>query len=329
MDKLELIASIVTGVSVISFAAIFTILYKIYANAVTAEYETGKCDVDLIEETIRDNKRNARLRTKVARVLKKILFGVVLAVLIPLLLIALYTKLTGGVAMINGHGVIAVASPSMSQKNSANPYLADINDQFDMYDIIMLEDVRSDGDLGMYDVIAYVNDEGVNIIHRIVGTENTSSGLRYITRGDYNNTDDKYHPSVDDVLGKYTGDKVPFVGAFVIFLQSFSGIVTVLAVIYCLIMIESVGNAIYDAREERLLFLQESIDFGNETVQDDKLDYSFTETVYYKNYAYTFDENGLISKKPVSDQTDDKDTNFATPKSSSLMKDLKGDGDGE
>ena len=328
MNSFELIALLVTAVGVASFATIFTILYRTYAKSAVAEYEAGKCDVELIDETILTNIKNAKKHRRVFRKIKQVLFWVILALLVPFMLISVYSKIVDGVAMINGHGMIAVASGSMSEKNEANPYLANINNQFNTYDMIMLEKVESTNDLQLYDVIAYVNDEGVNIIHRIVGFQQTSSGIRFVTRGDSNNADDEYKPSMDDVLGEYTGKRIPYIGVFLMFLQSYSGIITVAAVIYCLIMIESMGNKIYDVREDRLAFLQETIDFKTDTVQDGNLDSSFTETVYFKDYAYTFDENGFVSKTLISERSDAQDINFVPENGESNDAD-SGDGDGE
>ncbi len=299
MNPVDLIAPIVTGVGVASFAAIFTIMYNTYATSAVADYESGQCDVELIDETILENIENSKKIRKVINIVKRVFYGILLAVLIPSLFISVYSKVADGIAMVSGYGVIAVASGSMSEKNEANPYLETLDNQFDTYDMIILQKVDSPADLQLYDVIAFRNDKGVNIIHRIVGVKNTATGLRYVTRGDSNNADDEYNPSFDDVLGEYSGKRIPLVGVFVMFLQSFSGIITVAAIIYCLIMIEIVRNKIEAAREERLIFLQESIDFKTETDPHHAVDSAFVETVYFKNYAYTFDKNGFVSKELV------------------------------
>ncbi len=328
MNSFELIALIVTAVGVASFSTIFTILYRNYANSAVAEYQAGKCDVELIDETILTNIKNSKPHRRIFKRIKQIVFWLLIIILIPFLLMSVYSKVANGVAMINGHGMIAVASGSMSEKNEANNYLANIDNQFNTYDMIMLQRVENPSELQLYDVIAYVNDEGVNIIHRIVGFQSTSNGVRFITRGDSNNADDEYKPSMDDVLGEYTGKRIPYAGVFLMFLQSYSGIVTVAAIIYCLIMIESVGNKIYDARDDRLLFLQESIDFKTDTVQDGNIDSSFTETVYFKDYAYTFDEHGFVSKTLISDRSDAQDKNFVADDEGSADA-SSGDVDGE
>lgn len=319
MNPVDLIAPIVTGVGVASFAAIFTIMYRTYANSAVADYKSGQCDVELIGETILENIERSRTVKRVLGTIKKVLLGIVLGILIPALLMSVYSKVADGIAMVGGRGVIAVASGSMSEKNAANPYLANLDNQFNTYDMIVLQKVESSSELQLYDVIAFRDDTGKNVIHRIVGFKATSSGLRYITRGDSNNADDQYSPSFDDVLGEYTGQRIPLAGVFVMFLQSFSGIVTIVAIIYCLIMIEIVRNKIESAREDRLIFLQKSIDFKTETNPDIDTDAAFVETVYFKNYAYTFDKDGFVSKEIVSPDaaTEENESNIASTEENS------------
>lgn len=310
MESFEIIALLVTGVGVVSFATIFTILYLSYANSSVSEYRAGQRDVELIEETIYNNINSTKRHRRLIRRLKQISFYVAIAILIPFLILSLYTKVSLGVAMIGGRGVIVVASGSMSEKNPQNPNLAAItpyDNQFDTYDLIVLERVDRPSELKLYDVIAFTNDEGDNIIHRIVGTEGYGENLRYITCGDANNANDKYHPAFDDIIGRYTEERVPVIGVFVMFLQSYSGIITLAAVIYCLVMIEYVGDKIYKAQGARLTVLQNHIDFVKETTFDKSLQTRFVETVRFKNYEYTFNEEGFISKTPISNSTDDGD----------------------
>lgn len=327
MNVFELISLVVTAVGVLSFSTIFTILYRGYANSAVAELDSGKCDVELIEETILTNIKNSKRYRRILKRVKQILLGALIVLLIPFLALSVYSKVVNGVAMINGHGVIAVASGSMSFKNEENPYLANINNQFNTYDMIVLEKPEMESDIALYDVIAYVNDKGENIIHRVVGFQQTARGMTYITRGDSNNADDVYKPTFDNVLGEYTDTRVPYVGAFLMFLQSYSGIITILAVIYCLIMIESTSDKIRAAREERVEFLQEAIGFEDDTVPDEKLDMSFTETVYFKDYAYTFGQDGLISKEKISEQTAAHDINSVPDEGTDGA--ATGDADGE
>lgn len=303
MTSLEIIALIVTGVGVACFAVIFTILYRSYAASSVAEIESGQRDVELIETTILQNVKNSKKSKRIYDRVKKILSSVAIVFLLIFLVFSIISKIQNGVIMMFNRGIIAVATGSMSEKHKDNTDLQALDNQFMAYDIIVLEDVKSPGELNKYDVISYVNDEGVNIIHRIVNIEQTASGVRYVTRGDANNATDKYKPTFDDVVGRYTGQRVPFIGLFAMFLQSYSGMVTIAAIIYCLFMIEMIGEKINSAENSRLDFLAASIDFKKESViSDGEVKSSFVEKVRYKNYIYTFDENGFVDKSEIKDE---------------------------
>lgn len=320
MNSYDIISLIVSAVGVISFAAIFTILYLNYANSTVGEFASGKRDVELIEDTIYQNISKGKLHRRIWDRAKQVVFIACAVILIPFLVISIVSKFQNGVVMLFDRGVIAVASGSMSEKHKDNTYLQNIDNQIPTYDLIVLEKVHSASEIQKYDVIAYVNDEGTNIIHRIVKIEYTESGPVYTTRGDSNNADDTYKPTFDDIIGRYTNEGIPFVGLFAMFLQSYSGIVTIAAVIYCLIMIEAVGEKIFKSQQKRLEVLDESLDFKRETVFDEKLNASFVETVYYKEYIYVFDKNGFVSKSINPDYHPDGDR-ADTEKNSTLFTD--------
>ena len=59
--------------------------------------------------------------------------------------------------------------------------------------------VRGQRTYGVGDVITYVSDMGgAVVLHRVIGMVDG----RYIMRGDNNNFDDRYQPSVDEVVGR-------------------------------------------------------------------------------------------------------------------------------
>ena len=158
-------------------------------------------------------------------------------------------------------------------------------------------------DIKLYDVIAYRNDTQINIIHRIIDID---YGLetKYVTRGDVYDSSktDSYRPVYEDIIGRYTGKRIPGVGIFILFLQSYAGIITVLSLVYCLIMIDSMSNKINKVQAEREEKLQQAMDYSSEQALKD-IKQEFKETIYYKGYAYTFDENGFIDKEEITDNS--------------------------
>ena len=189
---------------------------------------------------------------------------------------------------------MVVASGSMSEKHPNNQYYLDgRDDQFPTYSIILLEKVDSPEELKQYDVIAYVNDKGVNIIHRIF---RINSDGTYTTRGDANPDSDNDHPPFDRVIGKYTGKYLPTIGIFILFFQSYSGIATIVAIIYCMLMIDNRNKAMNEAKNQRLSALKQALNL-DEVVGVDNLTVEYVETLYLNKFIYTFEPNGLVTEE--------------------------------
>ena len=200
---------------------------------------------------------------------------------------------------------MVVASGSMSQRNEANEYLVEhnLNNQFNTYDLIVLTGVNSSSQLSMYDVIAYKNDKNVNVIHRIIGIDYTEGEPRYTTRGDSNSATDTYHPRVKDVIGKYTGKKIPGIGIFIMFFQSYAGIVTILSVVYCSFMISHFTKKMDDVTEERKTLLLElfNVDEMNES-DPQVMSLKQHNVIFYKWFAYILDPDGKPIKREMSEE---------------------------
>ncbi len=304
MSDIEIVGLIVSILGIGSFAALFTILYMTYSHSVISEYRTGKRDIELIDEAIYDNLSHVKKRKKIMRTIKSIGFYGLMIIIVPFFTLSLITKFSGDVFMVNDKGVIVVATGSMSEVNEKNKeYIISngLEDQFPAYSMIIIEKVDSNSDLNKYDIISYVNDKGINVIHRIINIEYLPNGtIQYETRGDSNNASDVYRPVLEDIQGKYTGERIPFVGVFVLFMQSYIGMITVVSLVYCLFMIDRYSNKIFKAQNDRLSILSEVIDYKVDT-QLGKIEAKFTESIYYKGVVYRFNEQGFIDKEEISD----------------------------
>ena len=309
MQFLSIIPIIVTFIGVVSFAVLFTILYKTYANSQIEEIKSGKRDIEIIDEVIRNRDKKVIKRKKILKIVKTVIYYVALAIVVPLFLFSLYSKIVNNVLMIGGRNLMVVASPSMSVINESNKYVNENNltNQFDQYDIIYLEKIEDPTKLSKYDVICFKNDKDINIIHRIRETKVIDGELRYVTRGDANKSDDSYSPKFEDVVGRYTGKKIDGIGIFIIFLQSGAGIITIISLVYCLIMIDRNAEKINKVQRERAKKLGTVIDYSEET-ESKALTAKYHETIYYKGVAYTFDEQGFIEKTEIETPNNEEKT---------------------
>ena len=253
MTNIELISLIVTFIGVVSFAAVFTILYRSHVVSSIEDIQLGKKDIDLIDTYLYESQEKVKKRKKTMEIVKTILFCIAMVILIPVFLFSIIQKIQGNALMINNKAIMVVSSGSMSKKHATNDYLITnhLDNQFNTYDIIILNKVTDENPIELYDVIAYKNNEGTNIIHRVVGIDNDNG--RYITRGDAVGSSDSYHPTKDDVIGIYTNQRIPLLGIFILFFQSYPGIITIIAVVYCLIMFDRYSNKVTQEQEKVLM----------------------------------------------------------------------------
>lgn len=290
----ELVSNAITLGLIVLITIVFTLLYKWYVNISIEEVENGERDIQYISNLIYENQQKIIRRKKVKKIIKKILYIIFLIIIIPLFTISLISKFQNNVVYIGGKGMMVVASGSMSYKNKDNTYLdsENLNNQFNKFDIIILQEVTDTTELKLYDVIAYRNDEGINIIHRIVEIISEKGEIKYKTRGDAVGPMDEYHPTKDDVLGVYTSTKIDKVGILILFLQSSSGVITLVALIYCFFMIDNGTEKVKNAEYERIEKLKDLVFDEKEVIKK----------IYYSGYVYEFDHTGCIDEKKIKNK---------------------------
>lgn len=314
MKSTEIISLIVTFIGIFSFATIFTILYGNYASMSIKELKSGKRDIELIDEVVYERQEKVKRRNEIVGTIKNVFFYMTLFIVVPVFIFSLISRFTNNAIMIGDRTVMVVASGSMSYKAETNDYLVtnNLNDQFSKYDIIILEKVDSAAELKVYDTIAFVNDKGTNIIHRIKSIKYDGS---YETRGDAVEVSDSYNPVFPDVIGRYTGKKIGGIGMFVLFFQSYAGIITIVSLVYCLLMIDRMSEKINKVQLERIEYLEKALGLLDET-EAKAMQAAYSETIYYKGFAYQFKDGEFISKDEI------KDSPYLEKSSNTIIKEV-------
>lgn len=73
------------------------------------------------------------------------------------------------------------------------------------------------------DVICYLS-SGKAITHRIAGVTAGEEGeVRYVTRGDANNTEDRLPVTADQIQGIWKGGRIGGLGSMILFMQTTTG----------------------------------------------------------------------------------------------------------
>ena len=303
MSSTDIIALIVTIIGVASFATVVTILFRNYIRSAIKEIKAGHRDIEIVDLMIYEMDPTVIKKRKATGVAKNVIYYAFLAIIIPIFGLSLYSRIKNNVTKFGDNFVMVVASGSMSFKNEANDYLItnNLNNQFATYDMIVLAGVKSNSQLHKYDVIAYRNDKGINVIHRIIEIDYSEGEIRYTTRGDSNSATDSYHPKIKDVIGKYTGKKIPGIGIFIMFFQSYAGIVTILSVVYCSFMISHFNKKLDTATDERRDMLAAIFNVDEMGERDPELMTNVhASTIYYKGYAYEISSDGKAEKREMN-----------------------------
>ena len=162
-----------------------------------------------------------------------------------------------------------VKSESMAKKHSENTYLFDndLNDQFQMFDIVICKHLPAEEELKLYDIVVYKQND-MYVIHRIVGIEepnaNHPSVRHFLLQGDAVENPDKFPVLYSQMQGIYEGNRIPFIGSFILFLQSPAGWLCVMLVIFSMIATPLVEKKIKKATKKRIS------SFSNQLQEDAK-----------------------------------------------------------
>ena len=151
-----------------------------------------------------------------------------------------------------------VKSDSMATRNLKNAYLTEneLEDQIQTFDIIVTRHLPPEEDLELYDIVVYKQDD-LYVVHRIVGIEEPNdrhpNGRHFLLQGDAVETPDRFPVLYEQMQGIYQGERIPFVGSFVLFMQSPAGWLCIILVIFSMVATPIIEKKIEKAKRARLV----------------------------------------------------------------------------
>ena len=307
MSTIEILGLVFSLLGFTIFAIVFTIVYRLYTKSYIRAIKDQSEDKNILDDLIRYNHPKYKKRKKIVRAIKNIIFYGLIILLVPFFIISLFSRIRGNMMTFGDTGYLVVASGSMSQKN--NTYLSENNldNQFDTGDIIQIRKLSSSIELKLYDVVSFKNDKGINVIHRIIKINDDGT---YVTRGDSNLGSDTYQPTRNDVYGVYTNTRIQKIGYVVMFFKSNFGIMTAIALIYCLFMVDffnKKSDERYDKRKREIeeIVLNKNLNYEDLyfKLEDNELDY---ETIL----GHRIDVNSNKENNMSIDEKESKDKNL-------------------
>lgn len=240
MTSITIITIVVVALLTIIIFSLAWLGYKSCLRMYRIEIAHGKHDAEIIKEY--DHKRKG-------------LGGIIWSYLALLLLISLFT--TGLVYRVNNENItidnktiLVIKSNSMSDFYDDDYAEALSNDrslQFSIADICVFEKVSEEDELIKGEVYGYKY-KNIIITHRLV---NINDDGTYEFRGDNNSSSDVYHIKRDSIIYHYVGSKIPGLGAFVLYAQSYFGIWSLICIVGISISSEIIARKISRSMKER------------------------------------------------------------------------------
>lgn len=136
--------------------------------------------------------------------------GILFTVLIAMMLVVVSAKASGGEPEVFGYQLKTVLSGSMEPGIQTGSLIA-------------VETVDDKKSFKKGDVITFRKKENMLVTHRITDVMKDKNGVNYQTKGDNNDGPDLKPVPSQNVVAKYTGFTIPYVGYFINFSQSKNG----------------------------------------------------------------------------------------------------------
>ena len=243
MSQYEIYTLILCLIVFVAFTVLFTLMIGLIVKSTIKLIRSG-----IEDEEIRKEYKNAAVkRTTVWEIVEKV-FSILLCVLFAACFaFSLYVSLSPNKAVGSIPTLRVVNSGSMAQKNENN------DDQIFTFDLIVTHALPAEEDLKLYDIVVYKVDE-IFLVHRIVGIEKPNADhpeeYYFLLQGDNVERPDRFPVRYSQMKAIYRGERIPFVGSFVSFLQSPAGWLCIILMIFAVIAAPVIENKI--AKEKAL-----------------------------------------------------------------------------
>lgn len=146
--------------------------------------------------------------------------GVFLCVILIPILIVNCTLLIKGYTNSEEVPTVGGMAPMIVLTNSMEPL-------FDGGDLIFIKTAQPE-DIRTGDVITFFDPAGNGmsvVTHRVVNIVDQDGQIKFITKGDANNSEDRLAVSGDKLIGTYTGFHIPGAGSAAMFMQTTAGLI--------------------------------------------------------------------------------------------------------
>jgi hypothetical protein len=208
------------------------------------------------------NKRSTKAG-KIFAITEKVASIIICAFLCFVMIIVGISSCRGDQKVDSLPAIKVIASTSMSERYEKNTYLFnnDLNDQLQLFDVVILHSLPPEDELELYDIVVYEHISGALLIHRIVGIEEPNAShpdeRHFLLQGDAVHYPDSFPVRYSQMRSIYEGQRVPNIGSFVYFMQSPAGIICLILIITSMILMPIADNFLIKKEYARVLILIE------------------------------------------------------------------------
>ena len=239
------------------FTVLFTVMLVTILNATVKLIRSGAED-----ESIKTEYKKS-LRQKKSGILGKIISAVFCIFLCLICAFAVVVNIFGDNFALDLPTISVVKSGSMAKKHEKNKYLVEngLNDQLQTFDLIVTENLPDEFDLQLYDIVVYEVDD-VLVVHRIIMIEEPNEKhpeeRHFLLQGDALENPDRFPVRYSQMKGIYKGQRVPFIGSVVTFLQSPAGYLGIILILFSLFATPAMDKKIDKEKAKRLAIILEN-----------------------------------------------------------------------
>jgi signal peptidase I len=173
---------------------------------------------------------------KLLKIASNLITVILFILLIFMIFVVVSSKASGGEPNFLGYQLKTVLSGSMEPT-------------FKTGSIISVKPVKGATDLKKGDVITFMETQDVLVTHRIIEVIKNNDQVMYKTQGDNNDNPDSNFVIPQNVVGKYTGFTIPYIGYLLDFAKSKSGS-AILLILPGILLIGYSGITIFRALKE-------------------------------------------------------------------------------
>ena len=257
-----IVFTVLTVLSIVCLTSIVKLTVKCIVHG--AEDESIKKE---FEQRAKQPKAN-----KVGAMIDFVVSAVFTCALLVVFAFSIVLNVAGNTYFDNIPTAKVVQTGSMSYKHEKNTYLEknNLNDQFDTFDVILTYKLPDEMELKLYDVVVYEVDD-ILLVHRIVGIEEPNAQhpneRHFLLQGDAVESPDRFPVRYSQMRAIYRGERIPFLGSFVNFMQSPAGWLCVLLAVSAMIATPIIEKILERAKQERFALISANAETVEELLE--------------------------------------------------------------